>query len=281
MKLKYIYPIILLVLFSVACSEDDTEFFPTNELEGLTKIQELSNDSHVVELYSKSGTLSTGYNVVSVRIKNLSNNTYVENAEITWLPVMQMPTMNHSCPKSDPVQVANMNALYQGFMIYQMTNSDGSGWSLTIDYTIDDVSYTVSSELMVFQSNLQNVSSFMGSDDSRYVVALIEPEAPIIGINEMVVGVYKMETMMSFPVVENYLLTLDPRMPGMGNHSSPNNTDLTYQVEDELYRGNLSLTMTGYWVLNLKLLNELGDVLKGEDVTEDNTQSSLYFEMEF
>ncbi|NIK92758.1 hypothetical protein GZ212_11400 [Mangrovimonas sp. CR14] len=281
MKLQFIYPIILLVLFSVACSEDDTEFFPTNELEGLTKIQELSNDSHVVELYSKSGTLSTGYNVVSVRIKNLSNNTYVENAEITWLPVMQMPTMNHSCPKSDPLQVTNMNTLYQGFMIYQMTNSDGSGWSLTIDYTIEDVSYTVSSELMVSQSNLQNVSSFMGSDDSRYVVALIEPETPIIGINEMVVGVYKMETMMSFPVVESYLLTLDPRMPGMGNHSSPNNTDLTYQVEDELYRGNLSLTMTGYWVLNLKLLNELGDVLKGEDVTEDNTQSSLYFELEF
>lgn len=281
MKLQYIYPIILLVLFSVACSEDDAEYFPINELEGLTKIQELSNDSHVVELYSKSGTLSTGYNVVSVRIKNLSNNTYVENAEITWLPVMQMPTMNHSCPKSDPLQVTNRNTLYQGFMIYQMTNSDGSGWSLTIDYTIDDVSYSVSSELMVFQSNLQNVSSFMGSDDSRYVVALIEPEAPIIGINEMVVGVYKMETMMSFPVVESYLLTLDPRMPGMGNHSSPNNTDLTYQAEDELYQGNLSLTMTGYWVLNLKLLNEVGEVLKGEDVTEDNTQSSLYFELEF
>lgn len=281
MKLQYIYPIILLVLFSVACSEDDAEYFPINELEGLTKIQELSNDSHVVELYSKSGTLSTGYNVVSVRIKNLSNNTYVENAEITWLPVMQMPTMNHSCPKSDPLQVTNRNTLYQGFMIYQMTNSDGSGWSLTIDYTIDDVSYSVSSELMVFQSNLQNVSSFMGSDDSRYVVALIEPETPIIGINEMVVGVYKMETMMSFPVVESYLLTLDPRMPGMGNHSSPNNTDLTYQAEDELYRGNLSLTMTGYWVLNLKLLNEVGEVLKGEDVTEDNTQSSLYFELEF
>lgn len=281
MKLQYIYPIILLVLFSVACSEDDAEYFPINELEGLTKIQELSNDSHVVELYSKSGTLSTGYNVVSVRIKNLSNNTYVENAEITWLPVMQMPTMNHSCPKSDPLQVTNRNTLYQGFMIYQMTNSDGSGWSLTIDYTIDDVSYSVSSELMVFQSNLQNVSSFMGSDDSRYVVALIEPEAPIIGINEMVVGVYKMETMMSFPVVESYLLTLDPRMPGMGNHSSPNNTDLTYQTEGELYQGNLSLTMTGYWVLNLKLLNEVGEVLKGEDVTEDNTQSSLYFELEF
>lgn len=281
MKLQYIYPIILLVLFSVACSEDDAEYFPINELEGLTKIQELSNDSHVVELYSKSGTLSTGYNVVSVRIKNLSNNTYVENAEITWLPVMQMPTMNHSCPKSDPLQVTNRNTLYQGFMIYQMTNSDGSGWSLTIDYTIDDVSYSVSSELMVFQSNLQNVSSFMGSDDSRYVVALIEPEAPIIGINEMVVGVYKMETMISFPVVESYLLTLDPRMPGMGNHSSPNNTDLTYQTEGELYQGNLSLTMTGYWVLNLKLLNEVGEVLKGEDVTEDNTQSSLYFELEF
>jgi len=87
--------------------------------------------------------------------------------------------------------------------------------------------------------------------------------------------------MMTFPVVEDYTIALDPRMPGMGNHSSPNNTDLSYSLSDDMYHGDLSLTMTGYWVLNLKLLNANDDVLKGEDVTDENTQSSLYLELEF
>jgi len=86
---------------------------------------------------------------------------------------------------------------------------------------------------------------------------------------------------MSFPKVEDYTITLDPRMPGMGNHSSPNNTDLSYNISDNLYHGDLSLTMTGYWVLNLKLLNDANTIIKGEDVTEENPKSSLYLELEF
>ena len=67
----------------------------------------------------------------------------------------------------------------------------------------------------------------------------------------------------------------------MGNHSSPNNEDLTYDTATKSYKGKLSLTMTGYWKLNLKLLNSTGEVLKGEDITEENEASSLYFELEF
>jgi hypothetical protein len=90
-----------------------------------------------------------------------------------------------------------------------------------------------------------------------------------------------MENMMSFPVVENYKITVDPRMPGMGNHSSPNNVDLTYTSATKMYDGKLSLTMTGYWRINLKLLNANDEILMGEDVTEVNPESSLYFELEF
>ena len=162
-----------------------------------------------------------------------------------------------------------------------MTNLDGSGWSLTVDYTIDNVDYSVSDTITVLQNENQNVVSFMGTDDVRYILALIEPNSPKIAINNLMVGLYKMENMMSFPVVEDYTIELDPRMPGMGNHSSPNNTDLSYNMADNMYHGNLSLTMTGYWVLNLKLLNAENTVLKGEDVTTDNTQSSLYLELEF
>jgi len=86
--------------------------------------------------------------------------------------------------------------------------------------------------------------------------------------------------MMTFTVVEGFKVTVDPRMPGMGNHSSPNNEDLIYSAQDDMYHGKLSLTMTGYWRINLKLLNEVNEVLKGEDITDTNTESSLFFELE-
>ncbi|UWX55354.1 hypothetical protein NYZ99_01880 [Maribacter litopenaei] len=67
----------------------------------------------------------------------------------------------------------------------------------------------------------------------------------------------------------------------MGNHSSPNNENLTFDSSTGKYKGKLSLTMTGYWKINLQLFNKQGDVLKGEPVTDENEASSLYFELEF
>ncbi|MCB0448515.1 MAG: hypothetical protein KDC97_00205 [Confluentibacter sp.] len=279
MKIKYIIPILIISLFSVACStDDDTD---VNELEGLTKVKELSNNTHSIELYTANGQFSTGYNAISIRIKDNVSNTYIENASLTWTPVMQMPTMQHSCPKSTVAKVSGKTTVYEGYIIYQMANLDGSGWSLSVNYTVNGVSYDATGTIVVKQAAKQNVTSFMGSDNKRYIIALLEPKMPKIGNNKMVVGLYKMENMMSFPVVENYTITLDPRMPSMENHSSPNNTDLTYKADDTMYHGNLSLTMTGYWVLNLKLLNAQNEVLKGENITLETVKSSLYLELEF
>ncbi len=285
MKLKYILPILFIALLSTACSSDDDNNIDTpptvNEVEGLIKIQDIENNNHTIELYSKSGYFNTGYNEISLRIKENTNNTFFEDFTINWMPMMQMPTMQHSCPNSAITKAPGRDTVYQGFVIYQMTNTDGSGWSLTFNYTIDGVDYSITDTISVMQNENQNVTSFMGSDSERYILALIEPKDPRIAINNMKVGLFKMETMMSFPVVEDYTITLDPRMPGMGNHSSPNNTDLTYSSVNSNYQGNLSLTMTGYWVLNLKLMDDMDTVLKGEDVTEEEQQSSLYLELEF
>ncbi|WP_372757271.1 hypothetical protein [Mariniflexile sp.] len=280
MKLKYILPILFFSLFIASCTNDDNDP-EINEIENLEMIQELSNDTHTIELYNATGQFSTGYNAISIRIKDKGSNTYVENASLSWNPVMQMTMMSHSCPKSEITKATGKMTVYEGFIIYQMTNLDGSGWSLTVDYIIDDVTYSATNTITVMQSENQNITTFTGSDSKKYIIALIEPSTPKIAINELKVGLFTMESMMHFPVVEDFTITLDPRMPGMGNHSSPNNTDLTYNSEDAMYYGDLSLTMTGYWVLNLKLLNEEGVVLKGEDITSENEQSSLYLELEF
>ena len=87
--------------------------------------------------------------------------------------------------------------------------------------------------------------------------------------------------MLSFLAVTDATILFDPRMTGMGNHSSPNNVQPIFSATDNLYHGKLSLTMTGYWKLNFIVKDATNAVLKGEEVTTSNESSSLYLELEF
>lgn len=167
-----------------------------------------------------------------------------------------------------------------GYIVFQMAGNDMEHWELTLNYDINGTSYTANSKIQVAAAPKRVSESFMGTDNSRYILALVEPASPIVGTNDMKALLYKMESMMKFVPVENYKVLIDPRMPGMGNHSSPNNIDLT-DAGGGMYTGKLNLTMTGYWKINLQLLDNSGGVLKGEEVTETNQSSSIYFEIEF
>ena len=128
-----------------------------------------------------------------------------------------------------------------------------------------------------------NMTQFVGNDGKQYYIALIAPELPKVAINNLIAGIWVQEETSSLPelingkpnpnkfiysVANNYILELDPRMPGedMGNHSSPNNEHLT-QKEDGFYHGRVNYTMTGYWTLNFILKNHLRNVIKGTEVS--------------
>lgn len=273
--------ILLIIAFTFSsCSNDDAPIV-TNELEGLNKIQELTNDTHIVELYSATGTLQQGHNSISLRIKNKTTNAYEKEAIITWAPVMKMTTMSHACPYSEITKTTGKETLYNGYIVFQMAENNMEHWFLTVNYTINGVAFTTNSQINVPASTKKRVTTFIGTDGTKYLLALIEPANPKVATNDITVGVYKMSSMMMFPVVDGFKVKIDPRMPSMGNHGSPNNVDLTQSVSDKLYHGKLSLTMTGYWKINLQLLNANNEVLKGEALSETVPASSIYFEVEF
>lgn len=275
--------LILFVCLTISsCSSDDSpELIINTELAGLVKVQDISNETHTIELYAKTGALEQGYNALSLRIKNKATGTYETPAAISIAPLMHMTMMSHSCPKSEIKVTPGKTTLYNGFVVFQMAQNDTEYWELTVNYTIDGTDYTATAQINVPASTKQRVTSFTGSDGTRYILALIDPETPRATVNDMTAAIFKMESMLSFPIVDGYAIKLDPRMPGMGNHGSPNNVDLTQSATDHLYHGKLSLTMTGYWRINLQLLNASGEVLKGEAITPDVPQSSVYFETEF
>jgi len=278
--IKYIIPIIL-TLTIISCSDDDGPDEPINEVQDLKKVQDLTNNTHIIELFTESGKLSLGYNNITLRITDKATNDYVENAVISWVPLMHMTMMTHSCPRSDVSKVTGKETIYSGYIVFQMPENDEEGWDLTINYNINGVEYEAESDISVPKSDKQVVAVFTGVDEVKYILALVEPQNPEVKLNQMVAGLYKMENMMSFPIVEDYIVLLDPRMPSMDNHSSPNNQDLTYNTSSTMYEGVLSLTMTGYWKLNLMLYNANSELLKGEEVTDTNESSSLFLELEF
>ncbi|WP_026729677.1 hypothetical protein [Flavobacterium denitrificans] len=280
--LKYLALFLMAItLFSCSSDDDATSEILQDETIGLQKIQEISNDNYTVELFSATGALVQGYNRISLRVKDKKTGTYSTDAKLEWTPLMHMAMMQHSCPKTTITKADGKKTLYEGDIIFQMAQNETEYWELSITYSINNVSYTVADKISVPASPKRTVSSFTGSDGSKYVIAYIAPSSPKVAINDMKVGIYKMQDMMNFPVVNNFKVKIDPRMPSMGNHGSPNNTDLLQSEIGGFYNGKLSLTMTGYWKINLQVLNSANEVLKGEPITTENTASSLYFEIEF
>jgi len=269
------------VLAMTACSQDDTSSEPINEIENLMLVQEFSNTTHTLELFSESGSLQQGYNALTLRIKDNATETFVENAAVSWNPMMQMMQMAHSAPKSSLEKVVDTQTLYSGYLVFQMAENEHEGWTLSFTYTIDGTDYEVSDVISVPAAARKNVTVFTGSDGVNYILALAAPKTPEVASNDLSIALFKKESMMMFPVVEDYSIAIDPRMPSMGNHSSPNNVDPVYDAVSGMYQGELSLTMSGYWKLNLILSNQQGDILKGEAVTDSVESSSLFLELEF
>lgn len=281
--LKYLFVILILSVSLYSCTDkNDDEFIEIDPMEGLNKIYEFSEADHAIEIYSEKTGLEVGYNEMFIRIKDKASNAYLTSAALTWMPMMHMVADKHSAPRS-VLNNSQVGSVYRGHIVFQMASNDTEYWELMLKYSMNGkaMEKTVRVDVDPASDGLKKLQVFTDIDESRYVLAFVNPTKPKVAINNMQAVLYKMEDMMNFPVAEDYKITVDPRMSGMDNHTSPNNQDLSYNEATKMYNGKLSLTMTGYWKINLKLLSEYGEVLKGEDVTETNPGSSLYFELEF
>ncbi len=278
MNVLKLFSFIAAITLFISCKKENT-IIP-NDTDGLVSAKSISNATHNIIFYTQNGKFQQGYNKIFFQIKNLDG-SLVTNATANWKPLMHMTSMQHACPYSSVSKSANSNSLYEGFIVFQMAGNSTEYWDLTIEYTINNITYTATERIDVEAVTKKNVLSFKGSDNVSYVLAMVAPSNPKVATNDMEAMLFKKETMMSYPVVNNYTVKIDPRMTSMGNHGSPNNVDLKQTSLNGSYFGKLSLTMTGYWKINLQLENESGTILKGEPVTATQESSSIFFEIEF
>jgi hypothetical protein len=218
---------------------EETTPTPTNFLVGTGT----TAANETVNLYADA-SLTTGYTRLYVEVLDNSGDN-IDNATVTFSPLMDMGTMQHSCPIINPTYNASTK-YYEGVAIFQMSSMGGT-W--TIDVVVNGQSITL--PISVDESPTKVVGSYLGDDAVTYIVSLERPETWVTGMNDLKLYVHKKETMMSWPAVIDLDIVLYPEMVSMG-HSSTGNVDPVH-IANGLYQGTVNLSMAGDWRLHLEL----------------------------
>ena len=270
------------------CSAEEAlqvyRFLQTVEI--IPELSTVVDGQYNVFAYSKTGTFHTGYNEIFFVATKKKNGNYIKNYDITGIaPQMLMVKMNmkHSTPVGGSAESFDENrlAVKRTWVSFVMNSSEAGSW--TLGYSASVLGSTGGIEAAditvdALPEGQQWIKSFKVGDDTYYL-SLVNPTDWQTGTNAITAYVSKKNTPATTPyglADEQFTIEIDPRMPDMGNHSSPNNVSLT-RKNDGSYQGSINLTMTGRWRIHLTIKDTQGNIVAGGDDLSDGF-SSLFWE---
>ena len=274
----------------VDCCSAEEALQVYNFLQTVKIIPELStvvDGKYNVFAYSKTGAFHTGYNEIYFVATKKKNSNYVKNFDIDGLtPLMLMVKMNmkHSTPAGGKAESFEEDylAVKRTWVSFVMNSSEAGSW--TLGYNVNVLGSTGGIEAAditvdALPEGQAWLKSFKNGNDT-YFLSLVTPTDLQTGKNVIAAYVSKKNTPATTPyglAEEQFTIEIDPRMPDMGNHTSPDNVALTRQA-DGSYQGTVNLTMTGRWRIHLTIKDAEGNVVAGGDDLSDG-YSSLYWEV--
>lgn len=256
-------PIMVLALAFGSCKKEDPKPEPTPQdpYENLYKIGEADaslNELHIALYMGEEPFM--GYNYLYAVVTDLTTNNVIENAQVHFMPMMDMGAMQHSSPVEQPVWDADAIA-YKGTVTFIMPSVNGT-WTVKVmtenpaTHNIGEATFAVN----VINKPEPKLFSFVSAtNNDKIFVALVEPRAPHTGMNDFDLVVYSKVNMMTFPPVSDLQISIEPEMPTMG-HGSPNNVN-PVPVGVGHYEGEVNFTMTGYWRVNMVIKDANGNLM--------------------
>ena len=240
-----------------------------------------------VKVFSKTGTLHIGYNDLYFVVTKKKTGNYVKFFDIKNItPLMNMVKMNmwHSTPVGGALEVLDTKrpAVKRGWVTLLMSTSEAGYWEFSYDIEV----LGSKGRLEEKEVNVKGLSegqdwlkSFKVGNDTYYL-SLVNPNDWATGQNAIQAYISKKSSPATTPYAvasETFTVEIDPRMPDMGNHTSPDNVALTKQPNGS-YKGSINLTMTGLWRIHLTVKDAQGNVVAGGD-DQKSGFSSLYWDV--
>jgi len=173
-------------------------------------------------------------------------------------------------------------ALKRGWVSFLMNSGDAGSWTLAYDASVlgtDGSADATEINVEPLPDGQKWLQSFKVGNDA-YILSLVKPTEWKTGSNPIRAYVSKKSNPITTPyalATEQFTIDIDPRMPDMGHHGSPDNAPLRRQA-DGSYAGTVNLTMTGLWRIHLTVRDSQGNVVAGGDNLSDGF-SSLYWDV--
>ncbi|MDM1503565.1 hypothetical protein HX071_15355 [Myroides marinus] len=292
-KLIYFALTIISLGLTTSCSSDDNNSGSTENKETITNevISQKEGDytfkvySNVKEFYAPSA------NPIRVEIidNNDPTNKTFTNTKMTLM--MHMPSKSHSAPMTQLQPLAGSSNKFLGEVMFTMAGMDLSNnyWAITIETENKGQKIKTEIKTTVRQGNFVKGANYANTDrktlqgfnynGARYQAAMHEVKNPIVGNNPYYVTIYKStDGGMKFPVSDEFVIDIDPRMPDMGNHGVGQVIpSLVFNTNTGKYEGKIIFNMGGYWYINLLIKDKAGNIVAGQFVPSDSQVNSEAF----
>ena len=250
-------------------------------------VPELSTEidgKYNVFAYTRNGSFHNGYNEIYFVATKKATGNYIKNFELTNItPIMHMVKMDkyHSTPTGPAAESFDNGilAVKRSWVSFLMNTSEAGSWTLSYDALVLGKEGKVEKQNIVVNGLPEGqawLKSFKVGDDN-YFLSLVNPSDWKTGTNTIKAYISKKSDPITTPyalATETFTVEIDPRMPDMGNHTSPDNTPLVKQ-QDGSYQGTINLTMTGLWRIHLTVKDAKGNVVAGGE----EELSSLYWDV--
>ena len=291
-KIKNILVAAMAAVALVSCSKDDKkEEKPVTPVAPKT-VAEQKVETYTVRLQSPTGTFVMGYNEVSLSVVDATGKEVAVEAA-TFTPWMDMfkgdgkggfskeIMHTHTCPHTALAKEGNV---WHSKVLFQMKTAPSGVWFAKVtfkvggkEYKTDRLDFTVVEQTNKALGKVRNFRVFTeggNPNGQKHIYAVIAPEQPKVGENDLVLGIWKMQSMESFPEVEGLTVEVAVR-DATGKELST--TTLSYK--DKFYRGKVTYPKAGAYILAYTLKDAQGNVVQPKN--DEKVDTTIATEIQF
>lgn len=243
---KLFFILFTAVIFCHCGNDNSVNNTNNNEPSDYTKIYTAESGINKIEIYSKtSGGFVFGFNELAFRV--YINNTEQNSGYVKFKPVMYhgIGGPSHSIPVSPQYTYNSEKSLFTGYAIFIMYDT-AAFWAADINY---NELFSLDSNIITLNySSRTKICAWDNSITERtYFLTLIEPHAPVVGLNDVDMMLHETQNMQEYSEINNAEMFIRPWMEAMG-HGSSNNADPVY-ISPGRYKGTVNFNMAGEWYL--------------------------------
>lgn len=244
---KFIFILVPVLIIIYHCgSNENIVNNNNNEPSDYVKIFTAESGVNKFEVYSKSSVnFIYGYNELGFKV--FINNTEQNQGFVKWIPTMYhgIGGPSHSIPVPEKYFYNSEKNMFTGYAVFIMYDT-AAFWAA--DFNCNDQVYADSVNFVLHYSSKTKIIGWDNSSlQKTFMLTLIEPSAPRVGLNTLDMMLHSTIDMSTYTEINDAEMMIRPWMESMG-HGSSNNIDPAW-ISPAKYRGTVNFNMAGEWFL--------------------------------